>query len=229
MDIKEKLQKVDWKDFIIRALVSILGITLISLGAALSGSMSMGLDPFTALNTGASELLGFSLGNFQLVVNLIILVIIFFIDRSQLGWGTIFNMILVGYQIQFFTGLLESFLSPDDLSMVFKLLITLAAIVIFTFGVAVYKDAKLGVSPYDAIAPIVSDKTGWRYRYARISQDIIVVAGAFFLSGPLGVTTFITGFVAGPFIEFFSDKVTMPIMEKLSPEIAEEEEEDDEA
>lgn len=223
MDIKQKLKQVNWKDFFIRALVSIVGITLISLGAALSESMSMGLDPFTALNTGASELMGFSLGNFQLVVNLIILVIIFLIDRSQLGWGTIFNMVLVGYQIEFFTGLLENTLAPDDLSMIVKLLITFGAIAIFTFGVAVYKDAKLGVSPYDAIAPVISDKTGWRYRYARIAQDILVVAGAFFLSGPIGITTFITGFVAGPFIEFFSDKITMPIMEKLSPGIEEEE------
>lgn len=86
-----------------RAFVSLLGISLISLGAAMSQSMSMGLDPFTAINTGASDLLGFSLGNFQLVVNLVMLLLAARIDWSLLGLGTMFNMLFVGYQIQFLT------------------------------------------------------------------------------------------------------------------------------
>ncbi len=49
---------INWKDFIIRSLTSIVGITFISIGAALSETMDMGLDPFTALNRGASSLLG---------------------------------------------------------------------------------------------------------------------------------------------------------------------------
>ena len=96
------------------------------------------------------------------------------------------------------------------------MIITLLAIAIFTLGVAVYKDAKLGVSPYDAIAPVVAEKTGWRYRNARLAQDILVILGAILLGGPIGITTFITGFMAGPFIEFFSRKVSQPMMENLA-------------
>src|SRR5690625_5488150 len=93
---------INWKDFLLRSIISILGITFISFGAALSETMNMGLDPFTALNRGASDLLGYSLGNYQLVVNLIILAIVFFVKRDLIGWGTIYNMVLVGYQVNFF-------------------------------------------------------------------------------------------------------------------------------
>lgn len=108
-------------------------------------------------------------------------------------------------------------MSPNSLQLLAKVIITLLAIAIFTLGVAVYKDAKLGVSPYDAIAPIVAEKSGWRYRNARLAQDILVILGAILLGGPIGITTFITGFMAGPFIEFFSRKVSQPIIGKFSP------------
>lgn len=206
---------VDWKDFTIDSLISIFGVALISFGAALSETMDMGLDPFTALNRGASTLLGFSLGNYQLVVNLIILAIVFFIKRSLIGWGTIYNMVLVGYLVDFFKGQFQSFFEVDGMSLGVRLLITVLAIMIFTLGVALYMDIDLGISPYDAITPVITDRTGWSYTPVRIAQDLIVVVAAYFLSGPVGISTVITGFFAGPLITFFSDHVSKPIINQI--------------
>ena len=211
----EDNKSMNWKNFILRALASILGITFISFGAALSESMDMGLDPFTAMNRGASALLGFSLGNYQLVVNLIILAIVFFMKRSLIGWGTVFNMVLVGYQVDFFKSLFDNFFVVEEMSFIIRILITIAAILVFTFGVAVYMDAELGVSPYDAIAPLIVDKSGWKYTPVRIGQDLIIVVIALLVGGPVGISTFITGFFAGPLISFFSKKITKPTMEKF--------------
>lgn len=207
---------MDWKKFLLGSLVSITGITFISFGAALSESMNMGLDPFTAINRGASSLLGFSLGNFQLGVNLVILAIVFFMKKSLIGWGTIYNMILVGYQVEFFNNLFGNFFTVEEMSLVIRIIITLAAIAVFAFGVAIYMDTKLGVSPYDAITPLITDRTGWSYTPVRVAQDLVIVVGAYFLEGPVGIATIITGFFAGPLISFFSEKVSQPIIKKLS-------------
>ena len=207
---------VNWKNFSLRTLVSLLGITFISLGASLSETMDMGLDPFNALNRGASELLGFDYGTFQLVVNLIILAIIFFVKRDVIGWGTIYNMVLVGYQVEFFNNLFGNFFTVEEMSLVIRIIITIAAIAIFAFGVAIYMDTELGVSPYDAITPLINDRTGWSYTPVRVAQDLVIVAGAYFLEGPVGIATIITGFFAGPLISFFSEKVSQPIIKKLS-------------
>ncbi|WP_062532294.1 YczE/YyaS/YitT family protein [Jeotgalibaca dankookensis] len=207
---------MDWKKFLLGSLVSIIGITLISFGAALSESMNMGLDPFTAINRGASSLLGFSLGNFQLGVNLVILAIVFFMKKSLIGWGTIYNMVLVGYQVEFFNNLFGNFFTVEEMSLVIRIIITIAAIAIFAFGVAIYMDTELGVSPYDAITPLITDRTGWSYTPVRVAQDLIIVVGAYFLGGPVGIATIITGFFAGPLISFFSEKVSQPIIKKLS-------------
>lgn len=206
---------INGKEFIWKALMSLIGITLISFGAALSQTMNMGLDPFTAINTGASELLGFTLGNYQLFVNAAILAIILFFDRKIIGWGTIFNLVLVGYMIEFFISMLESFIDPTQFAFIVQLLITVVAILIFTFGVALYMDADLGVSPYDAIAPVITDRVSASYKTVRMIQDIIVVITAWILGGPVGVSTFITGFLAGPLIDFFSNRFTSKLSDKV--------------
>jgi len=206
---------IDWKDFLLRSITSIIGITFISFGSALSESMNMGLDPFTALNRGASELLGYSLGNYQLVVNLIILAIVFFMQRSLIGWGTIYNMVLIGYQVQFFTSTFRDFFAVDEMSLIIRILITVVAIMIFALGVAVYMDVDLGVSPYDAIAPLIENRTPWGYTPIRVGVDLVVVFVAFLLNGPVGISTAITGFFAGPLISFFSNRVSQPIVDKI--------------
>ena len=206
---------INGKEFIWKALMSLIGISLISFGAALSQTMNMGLDPFTAINTGASELLGFTLGNYQLFVNAAILAIILFFDRKIIGWGTIFNFVLVGYMIEFFISMLESFIDPTQFAFIVQLLITVVAILIFTFGVALYMDADLGVSPYDAIAPVITDRVSASYKTVRMIQDIIVVITAWILGGPVGVSTFITGFMAGPLIDFFSNRFTRKLSDKV--------------
>lgn len=206
---------INGKEFIWKALMSLIGITLISFGAALSQTMNMGLDPFTAINTGASELLGFTLGNYQLFVNAAILAIILFFDRKIIGWGTIFNFVLVGYMIEFFISMLESFIDPTQFAFIVQLLITVVAILIFTFGVALYMDADLGVSPYDAIAPVITDRVSASYKTVRMIQDIVVVITAWILGGPVGVSTFITGFLAGPLIDFFSNRFTSKLSDKV--------------
>ena len=211
----EEVMSINWKDFILRSLGSIIGITCISLGAALSESMNMGLDPFTAINKAVSSLLGVGLGNYQLVLNFFILIIVFFMKRSLIGWGTIYNMILIGYQISFFGGLFRSLFNVSSLSLVLRLGITFVAILIFTFGVALYMDTELGISPYDAITPVITHKTGWRFTPVRVVQDVLIVLVAYLLGGPVGLATIITGFFAGPLISFFSNNVSQPLVAKL--------------
>lgn len=205
----------NWKDFTLRSLISIIGVILLSFGAALSETMNMGLDPFTALNRGASSLLGFSLGNYQLVLNFIILAIVFLLKRSLIGWGTIYNMVLVGYLVTFFGNLFDNFFDIGEISLVIRLLITIIAILFFTLGAAMYMDTELGDSPYDAIAPVITDRTGWKYTPVRLAQDLLIVLGAYLVSGPVGISTIITGFFAGPLITFFSKNVSQPMMKKL--------------
>lgn len=81
-----------------------------------------------------------------------------------------------------------------------------------------YSEPDLGVSPYDAIAPIIVDRTTISYSAARAGQDIVVIIIALLLGGPVGISTIIMGFFTGPLVDWFSDHVTNPMLENMDVE-----------
>ena len=72
--------------------VMVLGILFIGLCVSFLRLSRFGVDPFSAMNLGISGFIGWSFGTWQLLVNAIILVVVFFQARSGIGLGTIINM-----------------------------------------------------------------------------------------------------------------------------------------
>ncbi len=79
----------------------VLGILCIGLCVSFLRLSQFGVDPFSAMNLGISGFIGWSFGTWQLLVNAIILVVVFFQARSCIGAGTIINMVFVGYIADF--------------------------------------------------------------------------------------------------------------------------------
>ncbi|UQS84474.1 YitT family protein [Apilactobacillus apisilvae] len=198
-------------DIFLRSIVSLAGITILSMGAAFLLKGNVGLDPFTAMNTGIAAKLGMSLGVLQLIVNFLLFLLVFIFDRKQIGIGTIFNMVLVGYEIDFFAKIYSN-IFPNTVNIPMMIVDAIVGIALFTLGTSLYMNTKLGVSPYDAIAPIISDRTHTKYQTVRSLQDIIVMILALVFSGPFGVVTLFTAFLAGSLINFWNNTVSRSLM-----------------
>src|SRR5699024_2501549 len=110
-------------------------------------ALNMGLDPYKAMNYGIAEQIGMTYGNLQLIVNILILGVVVFMKSDQLGWGTIFNMVLLGYAVDFFNNFFVNHFELANLSFVVRLAIMVVAVIIFSLGVAMYAEPDLGVSP----------------------------------------------------------------------------------
>ncbi|GMA24611.1 hypothetical protein GCM10025864_23700 [Luteimicrobium album] len=102
--------------------------------------------------------------------------------------------------------------------LVNAVLLVVVVIVLFTAGASAYMTAGIGTAPYDAIAPIVVDRTGALYRVVRVAQDLLFVGLAIVLGGPVGVGTVMTAFFAGPLIDFFTREVNTPLLHRLLPD-----------
>ena len=115
----------------------------------------LGTDPCSFMNKAISLRIGLSFGNWQLIINAVMLVIVLFWDRSSLGFGTIFNMVLVGYYVDFFDWLwgkiIPAHYFTDTIS---KWAIFLVALFLFIISAAVYINSDMGVAPYDALPKI---------------------------------------------------------------------------
>lgn len=207
--------KLDKRQFILRSIMVLVGMLFLSFGAALSMKMGMGLDPFTAFNTGFADVFNISLGIMSMIVNALLVVFVLIFNPSRIGWGTIYTVFFIGYMVEFFIIFFDNTLDATFVNLVIRIILTIVAIAFFTFGIALIMDGDFGVSPYDAVTPIIIARTSWNYVLTRIAQDIIVILIAWAIGGPVGIATFITGFLAGPFIEFFSTRFTQKIAAKI--------------
>lgn len=204
---------MNWKNLGIRSFYALLGVFILGFGAALLRVSQVGLDPFTAANIGVGSKIGLSLGTYQLALNVLILSLVYIFGRKYIGIGTVINMVLTGFFIDFFTWLLTSYFSLS-ITLITQSLLLIFGVLIFTFGASFYMAAQLGNAPYDAIAPILVDRTGLNFRVIRVMQDVLFMLIAFLFGGPVGIATIINAFFTGPFISFWDKKISKPLIEK---------------
>ncbi|EKK20393.1 hypothetical protein B808_711 [Fructilactobacillus florum 8D] len=196
----------------LRTLMSFVGIAILSTGAALlKSSPILGLDPFTAVNIGIAAKLHTSLGVYQLIANLIIFVFVVLLNRKMIGIGTIMNMVLVGFEIQWFSSLYHQLL-PGKATALILIANLIIGLLLFTAGSSLYMAPSLGVAPYDAIAPIASSRLHCQYKTARVVQDICFLTAAVLVHGPVGFASIVVAFFAGPLISFWNRTVSTPVL-----------------
>ena len=141
-------------------------LAVLGMGFFLSFLMMCGLgtDPCSFMNKAVSLRIGMLFGTWQLIINAVMLVIVLFWDRSSLGFGTVFNMVLVGYYVDFFDWVWGKTIPAHFFTDPFpRWLIFLAALFCFVVSAAVYINSDMGVAPYDALPKIITEKVTGRF------------------------------------------------------------------
>lgn len=199
-----------------RAGMMILGILFIGLCVSFLRLSGFGVDPFSAMNLGISGFIGWSFGTWQLLMNAVILVIVFFQARHCIGAGTIINMIFVGYIADFVCWLAQDVVQIE-MSLPLRIIALILAQLMASMGVALYMVADMGIAPYDSVAIIIEKLTHQKipFHKARVLSDVVVViiGIAFAIASGAGVWavagigTVINACFNGPLIQFFKTKL----------------------
>lgn len=197
-----------------RLLAVTLGNVILGFGIAGLRLSLMGNDPYTASTMAISDGLHMGLGNYQLILNLVLAVIQILWGYKYIGMGTLINMCLLGYIVQFAAIPLEAVLgSGAGHSLVYCLVYMLGALVVVSFGLSMYQVADLGVAPYDYLSIGMTDRFPLPYFANRVITDaacvaMILVAFAVGFIGwencHLGIGTVVCAFCLGPFVGFFN-------------------------
>ncbi len=203
--LKASLGREDMKR---RIPMTLFGVLVCAFSVGLFSHSGMGVDPFQVLAQSmgrhAQRLWGLDYGTFYMILNLLMLVGVFFMSRSKIGLGTVMNIFLVGYIASFSEGWMAR-LFPDP-GLPVRIALLCVAVVVMCFGSAFYFTGDLGVSTYDAVALTISEKTDKRYfKYIRIATDLLCVGIGCLLGGTdkVGAGTIITALFMGPLISFF--------------------------
>ena len=205
-----------------RVLMSALGVAICGISVGMFKHAALGVDPFQSLMSGLDAVIPIRFGTLYVIVNLVLLGFALAFDRRKIGLATLINLFLLGYIAEFSQGLMARLLPEPTLAV--RLGLLSVAIVIMCLASAFYFTADLGVSTYDALALIWSQRQR-RVPFAacRVITDLVCVVGGVALCGLAGFTlsqiagevgagTLVTAFFMGPLIEFFNQKVARPFL-----------------
>lgn len=209
------------RHFAKRCIMMLAGILFISICVGCYRLSGFGVDAFTCMNLGISGFIGMSFGTWQLIINLVILIIVFFTVRRCIGAGTIVNMVCVGYGADFICWLVQDVITAD-MTLALRIFVLILGCIFAGLGVAFYMVAEMGIAPYDSVALILQKWTKGRipFQFARVMTDVVcVLTGIVFclISGDdiwmiVGIGTVINAFFNGPLIQFFRTHITEPLL-----------------
>lgn len=207
-----------------RVILCVAGVVLSGVAVSFFKSAVFGVDPFQALMSGLDAIIPIRYGTLYVIVNAVLLLFSLVFDRSRIGLGTLINLFLLGYIVQFGVDILAAAVPGPSLPV--RILFLLIGVFIACVAGSMYFTANMGVSTYDAIALIITGtwKKG-KFKYVRIITDFTCVALGvilFLMSGEetsgllavVGIGTIISAFMMGPMIDYFNVHVFGPMLEK---------------
>ena len=207
-------------------MLMLTGILLIGMCVASYRMSGFGVDAFSCMNLGVSGFLRMSFGTWQLLINAVLLLVVWFTIRHCIGPGTVVNMVCVGYTADFLCWL---FLNRIGLqvTMPLRILFLILGTLFASLGCACYMIADMGISPYDSVAFIITKYAHGKisFRFARVMSDVvvIVIGVVFCVMAPnsiweiVGLGTIVNACLNGPLIQFFRERIETLLEKQKQP------------
>lgn len=198
------------KNFKLRLLLVIIAVITMGFSLSFLVLVNFGADPCTCMNMALANKVGLSLGTWQALFNCFLFLFVILWGRENIGFGTLANMFLVGYSLDFFSWVWKKIFPTDFFKpMPVRILVLIVALIVFIFAASVYMDVKLGTAPYDAIPFMIFERQHkLSFRAIRMCFDFTVIFIGFIFGGTVGVVTILMAFTLGPVISFVGDKIS---------------------
>ncbi|MFD2922447.1 YczE/YyaS/YitT family protein [Halobacillus naozhouensis] len=182
-----------------------LGLVLFSYGIAVAIKVQyLGIHPWDVLNIAFFEKFGLTIGVWNLIVGLLLVLVSLVVDRQYIRIGTLINALSVGPMIDLFL-FIDIF--PASSSTVMDVIVLLTGIILMGIGGGMYSAAGFGAGPRDGLMLSLSDKLGYSISKTRIAVESMVLMMGLLLGGPVFVFTFIYTFIQSPIFQLSFVKV----------------------
>lgn len=195
------------KNFWPRLLIALVAVICMGINLSLLVQVNLGPDPCTLMNRAIAAKIHMSLGNWQALLNLILLVVVLIFGARNFGFGSLLNMFLIGYTIDFCLELWNRYLPAEWFqNLGTRIAILIPAIILFAISAAVYMDIDMGTAPYDAIPYLFSVRMpNVPFRTIRMVFDLTVTLIGWALGGKPGIITILIILMLGPTVSWMGE------------------------
>ena len=157
--------KFTFKQFIVenfwkRLAFMLPAVLLMGVFVSILVEVGWGTDPASFMNLNIQKVLGLSLGPTEVITYGIMFIFVIFFGVEMIGFGTLANMILIGFVVDFCRWIWNNIGLHDLITnggFAVKLPFFIGALFFFVIVAAIYMNAQMGVAPYDALPVIIGN------------------------------------------------------------------------
>ena len=191
-----------------KLIIYITGLLIMSLGTALMIKSKLGTGSFDALNVGLSTHVGLTVGNWCIIVGIILIFINAMLFKEKPSLLSLMTSVIVGFFIDFWLFIIKF----NNSNLPYQIFILLTGIILGSLGIAIYIQADFAKGPIDNFMLAVSRVTGFNLMISKTIVEILMLTLALIVKGPIGIGTIVVTVLLGPFIQLFYPKVNILIL-----------------
>lgn len=186
------------KSFILRWGFFLAGLIIMALGISMTiKGQRIGVSPWDVLHVGLFNKIGLSIGSWNIITGLIIILLVSIYVREWPKLGTWINIVAIGIFIDFFNWLL-----PDITTLWGQTIIFVLGVIVSGYGTGIYVSPNMGAGPRDSLMLVIVDKFGVSVKVIRTIIEVIVSIAGWLLGGPIGVGTVIIALLIGQIMHY---------------------------
>lgn len=174
-----------------------LGFILCACGTVMAINSNLGLSPWDVFHQGLTNVTNLTMGQASIVISIVI-VIITSILGLKVGLGTIANMLVIGYFIDF---IMYKNLIPVCKNIYSGIFMMIMSMMFIAIGSYLYVACGMGCGPRDGLMILLAKITGKPVGIIRAFIEIAALTIGWFLGGFIGIGTVINAFGIGYFVQ----------------------------
>lgn len=191
----------------VRYSVFMLGLAVMGFGIGMMIEANLGVAPWDTLHIGLQKTFGLTIGVWSQIVGAMIIFANYVIGKIRPTVGMFLNMFFLGLFIDLFMWLKWI---PIGETVIERVVLFAAGLLIYTFGTGMYISPRLGAGPRDSFMMAIHERMGWGIGKVRIGIECTVMLLGFLLGGPVSAGTLVTALAIGPLIKQF-----IPMWERM--------------
>jgi uncharacterized membrane protein YczE len=182
---------------------------LVGCGAGVASMVraELGLGPWEVLHQGIAGRTGLTIGTISILVAFVVLGG-WIPLRQPLGIGTISNAVLIGLTTNTVLAIVDP---PSHLAA--RIVLLIVGILLLGAGSGLYIGAGLGPGPRDGLMTGIAARSEGRLsiRLVRTGIEVSALAAGWLLGGTVGIGTLLFALSIGPLVQFFLDRLSVPV------------------
>lgn len=193
-----------------------IGIYLVGLALAFIILSLLGAGPWDSVAVGLNNYLGFTIGTWSIISQLIFTLLTWMIEKNRFRLETVIPIVIRSWFLDFWIYVV--FKNADfSISWEAQWFSLIIGVILVGVGIGLYVEAELPKTPIDGLMMAISNRFAWSLNITRIYIEVSGVIMGFLLGGPVGFGTLVVALFLGKIIQTSNHRIKKILQVQTKP------------